>query len=231
MTFLEQNYLEKYQSNVMFNNLSDGWAAEVPLFLEKKTQLIARFVYTFISVCFIYLESYSFEINPRSFWELYNLSILSVHRIKDYIKSRLAIKHLRDPDGGIHLARKKAQLGEIEEAEPDVKTSFPTKAFSDSLNSILLITFKAVWTYMVACMKAKRQLSTAKPPVKGFNFFKSGHVLTVKSCTKPDTMRTYIKLQVLPSMKKTSAYSCYIILKKNGLVPWLYCNLFYSHVY
>ena len=32
----------------------------------KKTQLIARFVYTFISVCFIYLESYSFEINPRS---------------------------------------------------------------------------------------------------------------------------------------------------------------------
>ena len=185
-------------------------------FWKKKTQLIARFVYTFISVCFIYLESYSFEINPRSFWELYNLSILSVHRIKDYIKSRLAIKHLRDPDGGIHLARKKAQLGEIEEAEPDVKTSFPTKAFSDSLNSILLITFKAVWTYMVACMKAKRQLSTAKPPVKGFNFFKSGHVLTVKSCTKPDTMRTYIKSQVLPSMKKTSAYSCCIILKKMG---------------
>ena len=67
---------------------------------------------------------------------------------------------------------------------------------------------------MVACMKAKRQLSTAKPPVKGFNFFKSGHVLTVKSCAKPDTMRTYIKSLVLPSMKKTSAYSCYIILKK-----------------
>ena len=85
MTFLEQNYLEKYQSNVMFNNLSDGRAAEVPLFLEKKPQLIARFVYTFISLCFIYLESYGFEINPRSFWELYNLSILSVHRIKDYI--------------------------------------------------------------------------------------------------------------------------------------------------
>ena len=32
----------------------------------KKPQLIARFVYTFISLCFIYLESYSFEINPRS---------------------------------------------------------------------------------------------------------------------------------------------------------------------
>ena len=39
MTFLEQNYLEKYQSNVMFNNLSDGRAAEVPLFLEKNPNL------------------------------------------------------------------------------------------------------------------------------------------------------------------------------------------------
>ena len=27
---------------------------------------------------------------------------------------------------------------------------------------------------------AKRQLSTAKPFVKGYNFFKSGHVLIVK---------------------------------------------------
>ena len=61
---------------------------------------------------------------------------------------------------------------------------------------------------MVAFMEAKRQLSTPKPQVKGFNF-KSGHVITVKSCAKPETN---IKSQVLPSMKKTSAYSCYIIL-------------------
>ena len=39
MTFLEQNYLEKYKGNVMFNNLSDGWAAEVPVFLEKSPNL------------------------------------------------------------------------------------------------------------------------------------------------------------------------------------------------
>ena len=32
----------------------------------KKPQLIARFVYTFIRLCFIYLESYSFEISLRS---------------------------------------------------------------------------------------------------------------------------------------------------------------------
>lgn len=92
-----------------------------------------------------------------------------IARIKDYIKSGPAIKHLRDPDGGIHLARKKAQLGVIEEVKPDVKTSFPTEGFSDSLDSTPSITFKAVWTYMVACVEAKRQLSTAKPLVKGFN--------------------------------------------------------------
>ena len=37
-------------------------------------------------------------------------------------------------------------------------------------------------------------------------------------------MRTYIKSQVLPSMKKTSAYSCYIILRKNGLVQRAFCG-------
>jgi hypothetical protein len=140
------------------------------------------------------------------------------------MKSGLATKSLRDPDGGIRLARKKAELGVIEEVEPEVKTSFPTEGFSDSLDGLPLITFKAVWTYMVACMEAKRQLSTAKPLVKGFNFYKSGHVLTVKSCTKQDTMKTYIKSQVLPSMKKTSAYSCYIILRKNGLVQRAFCG-------
>ena len=168
--------------------------------------------------------AYSFEIDRRSFWNLCSSSLFSFYRIKDYIKSGLAIKHIRDPNSGIHLARKKAELGMIEEIEPDVKSSFPSEGFSDSLEDIPVITFKAVWTYMVACMEAKRQLSTAKPLVKGFNFFKSGHVITVKSCAKPETMRTYIKSQVLPSMKKTSAYSCYIILRKNGLMQRAFCG-------
>ena len=71
---------------------------------------------------------------------------------------------------------------------------------------------------MVCCVDAKRQLSTAKPLVKGFNFYKSGHVLTVKSCNE-DT-RSYIKSQVLPSMRKDL---CLIMVWRNGLVQKAYC--------
>jgi hypothetical protein len=109
------------------------------------------------------------------------------------MNSELATNNLRDPDGGIHLARKKAELGVIENVEAEVKTSFPTEGFNDSLDGLPLISFKAVWTYMVACMEAKQQLLTAKPLVNGFNVYKSSHAITVKSCTKQDTMRTYIK--------------------------------------
>ena len=100
-------------------------------------------------------------------------------RVKDYIKSGFDKKELRDPDGGVHLARKKAELGILEEHTPDTISLFPTSGFSESLQGLPVITFKTVWTYMVTCVGAKKQLSTAKPLVKGFNFFKLGQVLTV----------------------------------------------------
>ena len=36
--------------------------------------------------------------------------------------------------------------------------------------------------------------------------------------------KTYLKSQVLPSMKKTSAYSCFVILKKQEFVERAYCG-------
>ena len=99
-----------------------------------------------------------------------------------------------------------------------ITTTFPVEGFNESLEGLPLLTFKTVGTYMVCCVGAKRQLSTAKPLVKGFNFYKSGHVLTVKSCNE-DT-RSYVKSQVLPSMKKDL---CLIIVWKNGLVQKAYC--------
>ena len=147
---------------------------------------------------------------------------LFLPRVTDYINSGLAAKNLRDPDNGIHLARKKATLGILEVVEPDVKTSFPNKGFSKNLEGLPEVNFKTIWTYMVACLDAKKQLSTAKPLVKGFNFYKSGHVLTIKSCKKDH--RVFVKSQVPPSMKKTAAYTCYIILRGQGLVERAFCG-------
>ena len=132
-------------------------------------------------------------------------------------------KYLRDPDGGVNLAKKKAQLGVLEEVIPEkLQTTFPSETYSDKLEGLPAITFKSIWTYMVSCMDAVKQLSTAKPMVKGFNFYKSGHVASIKSYNKDS--KTFIKSLVLPSMKKTTAYSCFIILTRQGFVYKASCG-------
>ena len=143
-------------------------------------------------------------------------------QVRNYIKSGRSEKELRAPHGGIHMARKKAELGVIDEVQPELKASFPVEGFSESLAGLPLVTFRTVWTYMVTCLDARKQLSTAKPMVKGFNFYKSGHVLNVKSCLK--NHKTFIKSLVLPSMKKASAYSCFIVLTNQGSVSSASCG-------
>jgi len=103
-----------------------------------------------------------------------------------------------------------------------VKTSFPNEGFSENLEGLPEVNFKTIWTHMVACLDAKKQLSTAKPLVKGYNFYKSGHVLTIKPCKKDHS--AFVKSQVLPSMKKTAAYTCFIILRRQGLVQRAFCG-------
>lgn len=120
------------------------------------------------------------------------------------------------------MARKKAQLGLLEVVEPPLQESFPSDGFSETLDGLPVINFRTVWTYMIACIDAKKQLSTAKPMVKGFNFYKSGHVLSITSHHR--NARSYVKSQVLPSMKKTSAYSCYIVIRDNGLICRAFCG-------
>jgi len=81
-------------------------------------------------------------------------------------------KYLRDPDGGINLIKKKAQLGVLKDVNPQkLEASFPTESYSYKLEDLPTITFKSIWTYMISCMDAVKQISTAKPMVKGFNFF------------------------------------------------------------
>lgn len=141
-------------------------------------------------------------------------------RVKDYIAGGLSSK-IKDPDGGIHLAKAKASLGLMEEINAKkLKENFPVDGFTEDLNILPAISFGTIWRYMIEESDAKKQLSTAKPLVKGYNFFKSGHVLSIK-CRESDG-KFYIKSQVLPSMKKTVLYNCYIVLNKCGKVMTAY---------
>ncbi|KAK3728953.1 hypothetical protein QZH41_016826 [Actinostola sp. cb2023] len=56
-----------------------------------------------------------------------------ITRVKDYIQNGLDSKYLRDPDGGINILRKKAQLGVLDNEEPDFSHTFPREGFKCDL--------------------------------------------------------------------------------------------------
>ena len=69
---------------------------------------------------------------------------------------------------------------------------------------------------MIEGVESKKQLSTAKPLVKGFNLFKSGHVLYIGYLN--ENQKHYIKRQVLPSIKKDKVYTCFLVIASIGSV-------------
>ena len=75
---------------------------------------------------------------------------------------------------------------------------------------------------MIDSMEWKRQLSTVKPLVKGYNFFMSKHVLSAYQQKKD--AKHFVKSQVLPSMKKKMVYTCYIRLSSLGYVVSAKCG-------
>ena len=170
-------------------------------------QIFHCFALCFCSYCFIKLNIIDFSV---SFFL----------RVKDYIAGGLHDK-IKNPDGGIHLARVKAGLGLTEEISvKTLKENFPSDGFTEDLSILPFISFGTIWRYMIEESDAKKPLSTAKPLVKGYNFFKSGHVLTVK-CREYDG-KFYVTSKVLPSMKKSVVYNCYIVLNKVGKVMTAY---------
>ena len=143
-------------------------------------------------------------------------------RVKDYIKNGLDSKYLRDPDGQLCMLRKKARLGVLESAEPELPQSFPKEGFSDDLMKIPKLTFGTVWKYMIEGVSAKKKIATGKPLVKGYNFFKSGHVLKVLA--RHEDNKVYLRSQVLPSMKKSTVYACCFVLSSTGTVLRVHCG-------
>ena len=111
----------------------------------------------------------------------------------------------------MNLARKRAKLGLLDKITPaKLPSSFPSDGFLEEVSLLPEINYGVIWRYMIETCDGKKQLSTAKPLVKGFNFFKSGHVLSIQCQKLNDHLN--VKSQVLPSMKKTKAYSRSIVL-------------------
>lgn len=132
---------------------------------------------------------------------------------------KLDAKYFRDPDGGINVLKKKAAAGLLDQTSPADVSSFPTEGYSTNLSKIPKVTFGTVWKFMIDSMEFKKQLSTAKPLVKGYNFFMSNHVLSSYHLCKDS--KHYIKSKVLPSMKKK-----WCILASFNCLHWdLYCQL------
>lgn len=131
-------------------------------------------------------------------------------------------KFLRDPDGGIHILKKKAELGVLDNEEPSMNETFPKAGFTTDLKGLPRISFGTVWRFMIETVECKKQLSTAKPLVKGFNFFKSGHVLYIGSIF--ENGKHFIKSQVLPSMKKDKVYTCFLVLSTVGQMLRAHCK-------
>ena len=98
--------------------------------------------------------------------------------VNHYVDHKLDVKYLRDPDGGINVLKKKAEAGLLDQTAPTEIKSFPTEGYSTNLSKMPKVTFGIVWKFMIDSMEWKRQLSTAKQLVKGYNFFMSIHALS-----------------------------------------------------
>ena len=59
--------------------------------------------------------------------------------------------------------------------------------------------------------------STAKPLIKGYNFFKSGHVVKLEKHLSEDGV-CHLRGKILPSMKKSTSYTAFITLRDGKIL-------------
>ena len=126
-----------------------------------------------------------------------------------------------DPDGGVNLAKKRLEFGFAEELHPEVNENFPSTGFECGTTNLPRISYRNIWKYLIEDVELKKQLSTEKPIVKGYNFYKSGHVLQIFS--KKEHNKHYVLSKVNPSMKKGKVYTVKIILCSNGDISNAFC--------
>ena len=112
---------------------------------------------------------------------------------------------MQDPDGGIQVLKKKAEAGRLESTPNDEANTFPKDGYNLDLSNVPKVTFGTVWKFMIETVSWKKKVATAKPLVKGYNFLKSNHVVSISHQVKDG--KHYVKIQVLPSMKSKCSVS------------------------
>ena len=93
--------------------------------------------------------------------------------------------------------------------------------FQTDLSILPRVRYANIWKFLIDDVEVKKQVSTEKPLVKGYNFFKSGNVQHVLSQTRNGLY--FIKSKVLPSMRKDS-YIVKITMNERSLVQKAFCD-------
>ena len=132
----------------------------------KRTDLMTRFVYH---------SSVSIETST-----FINRPTICLYRVNNYIENGLS-KDKEDPDGGVNLAKKKKKLGAADEVDPELNEKFPCYGFQCGISELPRISFGHISKYLIEEVEIRKKLSTEKLIVKGYNFYKSGHVRQIFS--------------------------------------------------
>ena len=126
-------------------------------------------------------------------------------------------RKLIDPDDGVNLAKKKARLGLCENISPKSPDEFPTEGYNNDLSDVTVVDYNMIWKFMVQNVSGKGT-STAKPLIKGYNFFKSGHVVKLEKHNLSEDRLCHLRGEILPSMKKSTSYTALITLRDGKIL-------------
>ena len=155
----------------------------------------------------------------------------------------LRVDELVDPDGGVNVERKHKELvnaGGSGSVDLDLTVSFPKDGWTQSLKKLPDVCFPSIYQHFMEkslVVAARMSLasvhddgdessdteifSSFKGIDKGYNFFRSGHVQQIEM-VEGETF-SFVRCNVLPSMKKCTPYKTKVCLLPSGMVKVALC--------
>ena len=168
---------------------------------------------------------------------------LSNGRVHDYIRNGLE-SELLDPDGDVNVERKRREMvnaGGSGSVDLDLTVSFPNDGWTTSLKKLPDVRFQSIYQHFMEkslVVAARMSLasvgddsdassdtelfSTFKGIDKGYDFFRSGHVQQIEMVEGEEF--SFVRCNVLPSMKKCAPCKTKVCLLPNGMVKMALCT-------